>query len=584
MCGIISYNGVDNAIPYLTRGIKALEYRGYDSFGCCIEDQGSMIVYKDVGRIDGVLKKYSIDQKNSNRAIFHTRWATHGGIEKKNSHPHTDCSGKIAVVHNGIIENWVHLKKGIDSHSFQSDTDTEIIPHMIEEYLKHNNDLIDAVKAVARKLVGMSSFVVMHADFPYMVAYKNGSPLVMGIGENGHFISSDVPSLIHFTNNFVFLHDGDLITFWNDRYEISNLFGKGYEYCIETVSMNPVNLEKGSHKHYMAKEIYEQPLIWKKFEEPDYENFKEASTLIMDSDKIYIIGSGSSYHAALFGSKLFLSKGILATAVNGEEIRDYSNVIDDKTVFIVISQSGETADLISSLSIFSNVRKIGIINVPSSSLARNVEILLNMKAGVEKAVPSTKSFTNSLIILNILADMVGVKESSIDNDLIIANNEIHNFLVPSVMNNIDYAAKTIYRMKSVFLAGRGNSYLFAMEGALKLKECTYIHSEALDLSGLKHGPLSLVDDNTWIISIVTKENMTESLMNIQELKSRGANIIGISPENSELFDIFIRVPNLKSYSFLPIIMVLQFLAYKVALLKNINPDMPRNLAKSVTVR
>lgn len=584
MCGIISYYGSDNAIENLIQGIKALEYRGYDSFGCAIIEGESLNVYKNVGSVDKVVNQFLISEMKSSKAIFHTRWATHGGIEQRNSHPHTDCNEKIAVVHNGIIENWAHLKKGLLGHTFKSDTDTEIIPHMIEEYLERGDDLYLAVESVVKKIVGMSSFIVMHLDYPYMVAYKNGSPLVMGIGENGVFVSSDVPSLLNFTKKFIFLHDGDIVRFANKEYSITNLTKTNYDYPVETVNMNPINLSKGNHNHYMEKEILEQPVAWQKFENVDKSALKKASEIISASEKVYIIGSGSSYYAALIGSKLFLSNGIHATAVNGEELIEHSNVIDDKCVFIVISQSGETADLISSLTHFNNVKKIGIINVPSSSLARSVDILLKMRAGVEKAVPSTKSFTNTLVILSLLSSILEGNEKLNSRELHLANNEIHNFLVPSVLNAIDSAAKIIYKMRSMFLAGRNNCYLYALEGALKLKECTYIHSEALDLSALKHGPLALIDNYTWVTVILSKENMMESLMNVQELKSRGAKIIGISPENHELFDKFIRVPELGSYSFLPIIMVLQLLAYKIAVLKNINPDMPRNLAKSVTVR
>ena len=543
-----------------------------------------MNIFKDVGKIEEVIGKFSIETMESNRAMFHTRWATHGGIEKKNSHPHTDCTGKLAVVHNGIIENWAYLKKKMGSHNFQSDTDSEIISHMIEDYLKEDWNLVESVKSIAGKIIGLSSFVVVHKEFPYMVAYKNGSPLLIGIGKNGIFVSSDVPSLIGFTKNFVFLYDGDIVTFSEKDYEVINFFGNKNDHSIVNVDMNPQIIEKGNYKHFMEKEIFEQPAIWKKFETPNYVDFNLATNLLKNSDKIFTIGSGSSFYAAMYGAKLFLAQGVQAIAVNGEEILDYAKVIDDKSVFIVISQSGETADLISGLSKFTKTKKIGIINVPSSSIARNVDVLLKMRAGVEKAVPSTKSLTSSLLILNILSALMNDSITLMEKELITANNEIYNFLVPSVLSAIESSAEIIHKMNNVFIAGRNTCYTYSLEGALKLKECTYIHSEALDLSGLKHGSISLIDKDTWVIVILTKETMNESLMNVQELKARGARIIAVSPENHDLFDKFIRVPNLGFFNFMPIIMALQLLSYDVAIFKKINPDMPRNLAKSVTVR
>jgi glucosamine--fructose-6-phosphate aminotransferase (isomerizing) len=584
MCGIICYFGSDNSINYLIKGIKSLEYRGYDSFGCALYQDGSLNIYKDVGKIEEVIEKYSIEEKQSNRAMFHTRWATHGGIEKRNSHPHTDCTGKIAVVHNGIIENWAQLKKKLRSHTFQSETDTEIISHMIEDYLKEGLNLVESVKSVTSKIVGLSSFVVMHTEYPYMVAYKNGSPLLIGLGKKGIFISSDVPSLINFTKNFIFLHDGDIITFSENEYSIKNYTVNNADHPIINVDMNPQIIEKGNHKHFMEKEIFEQPAIWKKFEAQEYDDFHLATNLLKKCDKIFLIGSGSSYHAAMYGAKLFVAHGIQAIAINGEEIVDYSKVIDDKSVFIVISQSGETADLISGLTKFNKTKKIGIINVPSSSIARKVDVLLKMRAGVEKAVPSTKSFTSSLLILNFLSAFMNNSITSLEKEFIIANNEIYNFFVPSVLNAIESSAEIIHKMDNVFVVGRNKCYIYSLEGALKLKECTYIHAEAFDLSGLKHGSLSLIDNNSWVIALLEKETMNESLMNIQELKARGAKIIGISPENNDLFDKFIRVPNLENFNFMPIVMTLQLLSYEIAIFKKINPDMPRNLAKSVTVR
>lgn len=584
VCGIICEFGNGNVIPSLIEGIRKLEYRGYDSFGCAIHEDNRFIIYKDVGRIDEILDSFSIRDKISDRGLFHTRWATNGGVEVENSHPHTDCTNKIALVHNGIIENWAYLKKGLSSHEFKSKTDTEVLAHLLEEYLRKYGDLKETVKEVASRLVGLSSFVVAHPDFDYMVAFKNGSPLVMGIGDNGIFVSSDVPSLLGFTNRFVFLHDGDMVIFSRAEYEIVNIFGERHEHGVQIVNLNPISMEKGHHRHFMEKEIFDQLQVWKKQESAPPTEYLKAADLISKSDKVFVIGSGSSYHAALHASRLFLKNGILAYPVNGEEIRDYGKIIDNKSVFLLISQSGETADLISTFPLFKNISKIGVVNVPSSTIAREVNVLLKMRTGVERAVPSTKSLTSSLSILTRLASFVSGEEEEAMRDFSRANKEIYNFIVPSVLSAIDRVAGVLKELTEILVLGRGESLIYSMEGALKLKECTYIHAEAIDMSGLKHGPIALVDDSTWVLAILTRETMSESLMNLQEVKSRGAKIIAISPENHELFDLFIGIPDLHDFSFMPIMLVLQLLSYKIAILKGIDPDMPRNLAKSVTVR
>ena len=582
MCGIIGYAGNDNAIPYLLTGIKDLEYRGYDSFGIGFIQDNKIIIKKDIEKIDNVITKYRLYEYSSNIGIAHTRWATHGKIEQRNAHPITDCNNEIAVVHNGMIENWDKLKKSLKNHRFVSDTDTEVIAHLVEEKLHNGKSLLDSVSEIFNILEGSSSFVILSLKNKEIVAVKKGSPLVFGIGKNGYFISSDIPSIIRFTKKVIYLTDGDIVLFNKDHYEIKNVLKNDVIHEIHEVDLDINDAEKGRYKYFMEKEIFEQLKLWSKFEDYDTNKLKECISLIKDSKKVYIIGAGSSYYASLFGAMLLRSEGIDSIAIEPQDLENYSRVIKKEDLFIIVSQSGETYDIINVMPLIKENKKIGIINVEGSTLSRLVDIFIKMDAGIEKAVAATKSMMNTMIIFTILYSCISGKDFK--RDLKLLNLNKYNMIVPSVEEILEKVSSHLATENEIYYTGRDYAFPLALEGALKMKEISYIHAEAINLSTIKHGPLALISNNSSIIAIVTPESEKIAINNLEELKARGAYIIGISQRPLEQFDVFIRTVDGGIFSYAPILFILQLLAYKVAVKKGLDPDKPRNLAKSVTVK
>lgn len=582
-CGIISYIGTENGIPYLVEGIKKLEYRGYDSFGCAFKEGGKLKILKDVGRIDSVIQKYGIEGYSSHIGIFHTRWATTGVIEKKNAHPFSDCGGKIAIVHNGIVENWDSLKRLIPDHTFSSDTDSEVIAHLIEDRMRSGSPFYESVKETASEMKGSSSFVAINSESEEMVAVKNGSPLILALSDEGFFVSSDIPSVLKFTDKIVYLHDGDIVNLSPISYKIENIFNFTYNHDMFRVKTPISSTDLGSYSHFMEKEIHDQIEIWNSNDYLSIVQMREAAEHVKMAGRVFIIGSGSSFFASLHGAWEFRKRGKDAIAILPQDIGNYSRIIRKDDVFIFVSQSGETADVISRLEKINGHLKIGIINVDHSYLSRAMDIVIPMNVGIENAVAATKSLTNSMIILTILAAICCGNEERIKSDYNLLKLNDFNLIVPSVEQALDEVADIISRENHLFVAGKGEAIMLAREGALKMKEVTYIHTEALDLSSLKHGPIALIENGVKVITVVM-DNDEDSDYNIDELKARGATIIGFSPTNSPKYDKYIRTVPAGAFSFAPTLYALQLLSYKTAIKRGINPDRPRNLAKSVTVK
>ena len=581
MCGIIAYIGSRDAITDLVSGIKKLEYRGYDSFGCALKTSNGMKIFKSTKLMDQVIYQFNIDKIASKNALFHTRWATNGGISEINAHPHLDCDKKIAVIHNGIIENAESLKSFLGNHIFVSDTDTEVIPHLIEENMKGGRSFYEATMLAAQRLSGMSSFVVIHSDIDEMVAFKNGSPLILAIDESGYFISSDIPSVMNSTNKIIYLNDGDTVHMTERSFSISNIYNVRNEHTIHYVSPDLSTVHNWNYQHIMLKEIFEQLSIWKALPKSLFQNIKEVTEDLRKMERIYFIGSGSSYHVSLYGAMLLRSIGKEAFAIQPQDIPNFKHILKRKDIVIAISQSGETADMIYYLKQITEIRKIGIINVEHSNLANVVNTLIPMSVGAERAVAATKSVSNSLIIVVSLYLLLLDSPASLDMDARLLDLNKFNLVVPSIENKIREIAELLKDEQHMFITGTDKEYILAMEGALKIKEVTYIHAEALDLVSLKHGPLALVQKGTKVIVITGHDDYSR---NIEELKARGAVIIGIAEEKLKNFDYYIRTVPAGVFSFAPILFILQILSYEIAVKKGINPDKPRNLAKSVTVR
>ena len=581
MCGIIAYIGSRDAITDLVSGIKKLEYRGYDSFGCALKTPNGMKIFKSTKLMGQVIYQFNIDKIASKNALFHTRWATNGGISEINAHPHLDCDKKIAVIHNGIIENAESLKSFLGNHIFVSDTDTEVIPHLIEENMKGGRSFYEATMLAAQRLSGMSSFVVIHSDIDEMVAFKNGSPLILAIDESGYFISSDIPSVMNSTNKIIYLNDGDTVHMTESSFSINNIYNVRNEHTIHYVSPDLSTVHNWNYQHIMLKEIFEQLSIWKALPKSLFQNIKEVTEDLRKMERIYFIGSGSSYHVSLYGAMLLRSIGKEAFAIQPQDIPNFKHILKRKDIVIAISQSGETADMIYYLKQITEIRKIGIINVEHSNLANVVNTLIPMSVGAERAVAATKSVSNSLIIVVSLYLLLLDSPASLDMDARLLDLNKFNLVVPSIENKIREIAELLKDEQHMFITGTDKEYILAMEGALKIKEVTYIHAEALDLVSLKHGPLALVQKGTKVIVITGHDDYSR---NIEELKARGAVIIGIAEEKLKNFDYYIRTVPAGVFSFAPILFILQILSYEIAVKKGINPDKPRNLAKSVTVR
>lgn len=584
MCGIIGYNGTDNAIPYLVEGIKNLEYRGYDSFGCAFDSNGKLSVKKDAGRISSVLSKYPLDGESSNRGIFHTRWATHGEVNRVNAHPQLDCSGNIAVVHNGIIENLEELKNSLQNHRFVSGTDTEVISHLIEEEMKKGKSLENAIISAANKVKGSSSFAVISSADDSIYAVKNGSPLVLGVSGSGTFVSSDVPSFLKYTNKVVFMHDGEIAAIRRNGYSIKSMIGKDQDHPVKTVNFSYEEIDRGRYKHFMEKEILEQPALIRRLLENSLPAIKKASKLINKKATVYISGSGSSFYAASIGANMMIKNGIKSVAVQSQDLPSYRRTMSKNDVVIIVSQSGETADLINSLPSVKDLKKIGLINVKGSTLSNSVDYNIDMSAGQEIAVAATKTFIMSAIILTLLAYYAAGNEEEILPDLKLLSLNVYNIFVPSLYKAIDKAVRILKNKDGLFFIGRGVDYISAQEAALKVKEIAYAHAEAIDGAMFKHGPLALVQRDLYVVSLITKKNASTTSNNIDEIKSRGGKVIGISEESDKSFDFFIRSQPAGVFSFVTQIIISQLLAYKLSIAKGIDPDHPRNLAKSVTVK
>ncbi len=581
MCGIIAYIGSSDCVPYLISGIKKLEYRGYDSFGCAFRTSDGLQIFKSTRTIEDGVRENNIDKIISKTGFFHTRWATNGRINEINAHPQLDCTSKIAIVHNGIVENAQELKAHLDKHRFISETDTEVIPHLIEERMKSGISFYRATVMAATSIAGMSSFVAIHSELNEMVAVKNGSPLILAIDRSGYFISSDIPSILDKTNKVIYLSDGDVVYLTESGYSIENICNIENKHEVVLVSSDSSNKEISNYSHLMIKEIFEQLSIWKVLPESVISAIKNALSYIKKSERVYFVGSGSSYHVSLYGSMMFRKCGKDSVAIQPQEIPDFKNIMRSNDIVIIVSQSGETADIIYYLKQIPKHMKIGIINVEQSYIASSVDLLIPMSVGTERAVAATKSVSNSLMIVTYIYLFLSGSTGFLERDAHLLEFNKFNLTVPSIESKIEEIAELLKGENHLFITGTEEGYILAMEGALKLKEVTYIHAEALDLVALKHGPLAMIEEGTKVIAIISSESYAR---NVDELKVRGATIIGISEKRYQEFDYFIRTVPAGIFSFAPVLFILQLLSYDIAVKRGLNPDKPRNLAKSVTVR
>ena len=610
MCGIIGYIGNKDAAPILVDSLAAMEYRGYDSAGVAVNDGEQIVLRRSIGKVASLGALLSKDGLKGHVGMGHTRWATHGRPSEENAHPHQDCHGKIVVVHNGIIENHLSLKDALrdEGHNFKSDTDTEVIAHLIEKYDEGN--FKDAVKQALEKLEGSYSICVMHQDFPdQLIVARNQSPLMIGLGDNENYVASDIPAILKFTRDIVTMYDMELATITKDSVEIETLDGKKINRKPEKVTWNVEQAEKEGYEHFMLKEIFEQPKAIQETiktrisEELGSAYVKELGLTddeIRSIDRVVIISCGTSWHAGMVGRRYLEILARIPVCVEyAAEFRYNNPLIDNRTLVIAISQSGETADTLAAVR---EARRYGsklvaICNVLDSSLTREVDGVIYTHAGPEIGVASTKAFTSQLAVLYLLAVSMarirGVMDpmaaSRVLHHLQKSPEDIQQMLTADKLDEIKKIAKKYSNSTNFLYLGRGSGFAIALEGALKLKEISYIHAEGYNAGEMKHGPIALIDKNMPVVVLALKGRRYEKIIsNIEEIKARDGNVIAIATEGDEsiakIADEVIYVPDVDRLV-TPIVAVvpLQLLAYYIAVLRKCDIDQPRNLAKSVTV-
>ncbi len=613
MCGIVGFIGEKkNPVHVVLEGLKNLEYRGYDSAGLCFLKDSKINVVKEVGRIVNLENKISeIDiQSIYPVSIGHTRWATHGGVTVENAHPHISNDGSIAIVHNGIIENYSTLKEILEKkgYHFYSQTDSEVIANLIQEHISEGNSLEDAVLLTAQELSGTFGVAILYKYEPdKIIAMRKGSPIVVGIGDGFSIVASDINAIVMHTKNIIYLDDGEICTVKRDEIKTTNFVGKKINKDVLVIDWEFENINKKGYQHYMLKEIYEQPVsiencIRGRLIEDEgtvkLGGISKIEELTHKIKRFIMIGCGTALHAGMIGKYLMEDIGkTISEYEYAAEFRYRNPILSPRDVVIAISQSGETMDTLEALreAKRKGAKVMGIVNVVSSTIAREAGMGVYIHSGPEIGVASTKAFTNMLVTLVMLAVMIGRRKglSIFDGKEIVKNLKTLPELVQSTIEKTDRITREIaqkfYTSRNFLYLGRGYNYPIALEGALKLKEISYIHAEGYPAAEMKHGPIALIDENMPVVVIATKNSVYDKIIsNIQEVKARGGRVISVASENDEniykVSDYVIEVPNIIE-PLSPIINVipLQLLAYHIATIKGLDVDRPRNLAKSVTV-
>jgi glucosamine--fructose-6-phosphate aminotransferase (isomerizing) len=618
MCGIVGYIGGREAVPLIVDGLRRLEYRGYDSAGVAVfSNDGQLHIRRAEGKLRNLEEAIRVSPLAGSYGIGHTRWATHGRPTEENAHPHRDCTGRIVVVHNGIVENYLALRKQLvaEGHKFITETDTEVIAHLVEKYLTPGAKLEDAVRAALKQITGVFAIgVIAVADPRKIVAARSGPPVVVGLGQDEFFVASDVPALLSHTRDMIFLNDGDIAVLTADGVKLMDMDGKTVRRQVSHILWDPIMAEKGGYKHFMLKEVFEQPRAIKDtmlgrvgqesgrvfldevdISEADFKSFQQ----------VKIVACGTSWHAGLAGKFIIERLARIPVEVDyGSEFRYRDPIIPPNTLTVVISQSGETADTLAAQreARLKGSKTLAICNVVGSMITREADGTLLTHAGPEIGVASTKAFTSQITALLILGMYLGQvrgtlsREASsvLTQELIQIPGKLEHILAQTAI--YDEMAKHLSKAQDFLYLGRGIHFPIALEGALKLKEISYIHAEGYPAGEMKHGPNALIDENLPVVVLATKDDQSEeskvhyekTLSNIQEVKARSGIVVAVACEGDEevakMADYLITIPTTREL-LLPLLEMipLQLLAYHIAVRRGCDVDQPRNLAKSVTV-
>jgi glucosamine--fructose-6-phosphate aminotransferase (isomerizing) len=594
MCGIVGFLGKEqingHSASIILDCLKTLEYRGYDSAGMAMVENNAIWCKKGVGMVAAVNKECQLEELPGRIGIGHVRWATHGGVTNRNAHPHLDCKAEIALVHNGIINNYQILRHQLEGrHHFESETDTEVISHLIEDFLSEGASLKEAVRRATSKLEGSYALVVVSSREPdKIIAAKNESPLVVGTGAQGYYVASDIISLLGRAEQVIPMDDGELAVITQNGISMVDRTGKKVTRQPQPVNCEWLMPKLNGHSHYMIKEIFEEPDAIETALRQDDRLLMELALEILRAKQVVIVACGTSRHAALIGRYLFSNlAGKFCEVVMGSEFEYFANSVDKNTVVIAISQSGETADVITGVKMAKDheARVISMVNVPGSTLTRMADRTIYLNCGPELCVAATKSFIAQLVSFYQLT-------FAMLNRLEQGRQQLRE-ISAMIKENLNHNGEKVRRLGAdmrdradFYFLARGINFAIALEGALKLKEISYIHAEGMPAGELKHGTLALMEKGTPVLTICPDDyTYSDTLSNAMETKARGAFVIGLSDKNNEIFDEWIKLPKVDEI-FYPLVSVvpLQLLAYYAAIARGKDPDRPRNLAKSVTVK
>ena len=587
MCSILGLYSDRDVAPTIVESLKKMEYRGYDSVGVAIKNQSDISVKKGVGKVKAVNKEIQMDALPGNAGIGHTRWATHGGVTVENAHPHLCNSGSVGVVHNGIIENYAELREELEKNHnvvFKSSTDTEVIPNLLQVYFEKSHNIKRAIMDTIGRLKGHYAFVALFKTGE-LVGVRNHEPLILGIGGDDLLLTSDVIGLPENFNSVVYIDNNQFVIIDDHKYKIFDFQGHAAQFAIKKIPKNYQNVTKGDYDYFTAKEIFEQPDTILVAGEEDNNYLQKIVDFIRDSDFVYVTGSGTSYNISVIAKYLFSRfAGKKVEHVMASEMKYSSRyIIPDSTLF-AISQSGESADILEAVSIGKkkNAKILSMVNSKNSALARDSIFSVGLNCGPEIGVAATKSFTSQMAILYKIADKLCDGCLAVDFKTV---SDAYTKML-SDTSKIQELAKVLKNISNLFVIGRGIHYPISKEGALKIKEITYVHAEGIAGGELKHGPLALMDDSTYVIVInPDDDSYVDNLSSVHEIKSREAKVIGISNKPDPSYDYWIQIPTIREdlYPLIEII-PLQLIAYYLALERDIDPDYPKNLAKSVTVK
>ena len=608
MCGIVGYNGKNKAIDILLDGLSKLEYRGYDSAGVAVQEK-NIKIYKAKGKIINLEEKLKNKKLNGTCGIGHTRWATHGEPSETNAHPHVSNDQSVTLVHNGIIENYQELIKKLQKHgyTFYSQTDTEVLANLIDYYYKkYKNGPSDAINRTMVRVRGSYAIAVMFKDYPDEIwAARKDSPMIIGKGKDGMYLASDVPAILKYTNNVYYIDNLESACLKKDEIIFYDLNGDTIEKELKVIDWDITAAEKEGYEHFMIKEIHEQPEVIKKTISSyvndgsiDFTKCNLTKDILKNVEQIYIVACGSAYHVGVCASYVIEDLARVPVRVDvASEFRYKKPILKESDLVIIISQSGETADSLAALREAKNrgIKTLAIVNVVGSSIAREADFVLYTLAGPEIAVATTKAFSTQLIVSYLLAIELAYAKKQIDKEVysnLLKEMELLPEKVNDILNNnlkgIQKIASELSSAQDAFYIGRGLDYAISLEGSLKLKEISYIHSEAYAAGELKHGTISLIEDNTLVIGVVTQEEIYEkTISNLTEVKARGGYILTVSPDNidvSKVANYKINIPKTNKYFYPSLTVIpLQLLGYYIAVSRGVDVDKPRNLAKSVTV-